>query len=175
MLSRRSMLTLSAAAVLASREAAAESQVARMSQLWGGLELLDPEGRSFRLADIPQQLKLVKLWAHWCPGCLVEMPSLAALAKALGEQRAQVILVSHPDDWRRDQLVAQRLKIPFRLATVSPANRSGAVRAALLDSDGAYVVPRSLVFSGPENVLAAQHTGSSDWTEQVPLLKARLG
>jgi thiol-disulfide isomerase/thioredoxin len=146
-----------------------------LAQLWGELELVDSQGRTFHLADIPQRLKLVALWAHWCSGCLVEMPSLAAFANSFSNERALVLLVSNPDDWQPDQLVAHRLKLPFRLATVSPTNPAALSRAALLDSEGAYVVPRSFVFTGPENVLVAQHTGSYDWGDEARRLRAQWG
>jgi peroxiredoxin len=177
MLARRSLLQLSAAAVVAGATTAraAEPQASRLAQLWAGLEFVDAQGQTFRLGDIPQRLKLVTLWANWCSGCLVEMPSLAGFTKTFGDQNAQVLLVSNPDDWQRDQLVARRLKLPFRLATISPGNSTASARAVLLDKDGAYVVPRSLVFTGPENVLCAQHTGSCDWDEEARRLKAQLG
>lgn len=126
------------------------------------------------MADVSQRLKLVKLWANWCSACLVEMSSLAAFSKAFGDE-AEILLVSNPDDWQRDQLTARRRQLPFRLATLSPANSASAVRAALLDREGAYVVPRSFLFAGPESVLTAQHTGSCDWADEARRLKARLG
>ena len=126
MLSRRSLFALSAAAVLTAETAAAQPRPSPVSQLWSSLEFIDREERTFSLAEIQQPLKLIQLWAHWCPACLGEMGSLAALARSLGEQRAQVLLVSNPDDWRRDQLAAQRLRLPFRLATPLTGKRAGA-------------------------------------------------
>src|SRR4051794_41938194 len=117
MLARRSLLRLSAAGLGVGRTAAAQSESARISEVWAGLQLVDTAGRSFRLADLPQPLKLVKLWAHWCAGCLAGLPALAALAKTIGAENAHIVLVSHADDWRRDQLAAERLQLPFRLAT----------------------------------------------------------
>ena len=175
MLSLRALVRLSAAVLVAPAVAQAQPAPGALVRLWSGLELIDSQGQTFRLADIPQRLKVVKLWANWCSACLIEMPSLTAFTKAFGEHQAQILLVSNPDDWQRDQLAARRLKLPFRLATLSPTNVVSSSRAALLDRDGAYVVPRSFVFTGPENVLAAQHTGSCDWAEEARHLKAQLG
>jgi thiol-disulfide isomerase/thioredoxin len=175
MLSRRSVVQASAALLFANPAIAAQTQAAYLAQLWGGLDLIDSQGQTFRLADIPQRLKLVKLWAHWCSACLVEMPSVVAFAKSFGDETTEVLLVSNPDDWQRDQLAAQRLKLPFRLATLSPANSVSSTRAVLLDRDGAYVVPRSFLFTGPQNVLIAQHTGSYDWADEARRFKARMG
>ncbi|WP_243451092.1 TlpA disulfide reductase family protein [Sphingosinicella sp. CPCC 101087] len=41
----------------------------------------DPHGRPARLADFRGRPVLVNLWATWCGPCVVEMPSLDALAK----------------------------------------------------------------------------------------------
>ena len=175
MLSRRLLFALSGAAALTTAAARAQSRNSGLSRLWTGLEFMDSEGQRFGLADIRQPLKVVQLWANWCPACLGEMSSLVSLAKNLGEQRAQVLLVSNPEDWRRDQLAAQRLKLPFRLATLSPNNSSTDTRAALLNEQGAFVVPRSFVFLGTQNTLAMQHLGTANWADEGARLKARVG
>ena len=45
----------------------------------------DPHGRPARLSDFRGQPLLVNLWATWCGPCVVEMPSLDALAVREGE------------------------------------------------------------------------------------------
>jgi len=45
----------------------------------------DPSGRPARLADFRGRPVLVNLWATWCAPCVVEMPSLDALASREGE------------------------------------------------------------------------------------------
>lgn len=46
----------------------------------------DPEGEPARLADFRGRPVLVNLWATWCGPCVVEMPSLDALARREGER-----------------------------------------------------------------------------------------
>jgi thiol-disulfide isomerase/thioredoxin len=130
MLSRRSMIHLSAGLLAAGATTRVQAGAGQLSHLWGGLELIDSQGEVFRLADIPQWVKLVKLWANWCSGCLAEMPALMTFAKTF-DGNGQVLLISNPDYWQRDQLTARRLKLPFRLATLSPANAAASNRAAL--------------------------------------------
>ena len=175
MLSRRLFLGSVAAVAAGANAASAQGSGSQMGQVWAGLELVDAAGQAFRLSSLKPRLKLFKLWANWCPGCLIEMPSLVSLAEALGRDNLDVVLISNPDDFRRDQAAAQRFRVPFRLATPSSANRPDLVRAAMLDRDGAYVVPRALLFAGPENTLTAQLTGSRDWSGKAAQWKAQLG
>ena len=53
----------------------------------------DPYGRPARIADFRGRPVLVNLWATWCGPCVVEMPSLDALAQREG-QRLQVLALS---------------------------------------------------------------------------------
>ncbi|HET9428763.1 MAG TPA: TlpA disulfide reductase family protein [Allosphingosinicella sp.] len=45
----------------------------------------DPSGRPARMADFRGRPVLVNLWATWCAPCVVEMPSLEALAAREGD------------------------------------------------------------------------------------------
>ena len=53
----------------------------------------DPYGRPARLADFRGRPVLVNLWATWCGPCVVEMPSLDALARREG-QNVKVLALS---------------------------------------------------------------------------------
>lgn len=46
------------------------------------------------LADLRGQWVLLNLWASWCPGCIVEMPSLEKLAKEYKSKGLYVIAIS---------------------------------------------------------------------------------
>ena len=46
----------------------------------------DPHGRPARLSDFHGRPVLVNLWATWCGPCVVEMPSLDALAERESER-----------------------------------------------------------------------------------------
>lgn len=163
-LARRSFLAAAAAAVAAvSAPAAARTRLPAEqgdNGLWRGIAFQDRDGRTFQLGSGQAPLTLVTMWAHWCPACLSEMPSLTALSTALGPQ-LDVLLVSHPEYWERDQAAAQHRRIPHRMATLSSYNAPGVLEAALLQN-GAYTVPRSLVFRRDATV-AWSHLGSMDW------------
>jgi len=53
----------------------------------------DPFGRPARLSDFRGRPVLVNLWATWCGPCVVEMPSLDALARRQG-QTVRVLALS---------------------------------------------------------------------------------
>jgi thiol-disulfide isomerase/thioredoxin len=59
----------------------------------------DPDGEEARLADFAGSPLLVNLWATWCGPCVIEMPTLDALA--VGEQgRLKVLAVSQDVEGR---------------------------------------------------------------------------
>jgi len=60
----------------------------------------DPYGRPARIADFRGRPVLVNLWATWCGPCVVEMPSLDALAVREGEA-LQVLALSEDMGGRR--------------------------------------------------------------------------
>ena len=53
----------------------------------------DPTGEPVTLADFRGQPVLVNLWATWCAPCVVEMPTLDALAAREGD-RLEVLTIS---------------------------------------------------------------------------------
>ena len=53
-----------------------------------------PGGETVTLADFRGQVVLVNLWATWCPPCVEEMPTLAALQAARGSEDFRVLAVS---------------------------------------------------------------------------------
>lgn len=60
----------------------------------------DPHGRPARLSDFRGRPVLVNLWATWCGPCVVEMPSLDALAVREGET-IEVLALSQDMDGRQ--------------------------------------------------------------------------
>ena len=52
------------------------------------------DGSARRIADYAGKPVLVNLWATWCPPCVAELPSLAALARTLTPRGIHVLPVS---------------------------------------------------------------------------------
>jgi peroxiredoxin len=59
--------------------------------------LPDLQGNSYRLSDFRGRVVFLNLWATWCPPCRMEMPSMEALYKRLG-QRDFVMLAVAEDE-----------------------------------------------------------------------------
>ena len=57
----------------------------------------DPAGRKLRLHDLKGKPLLVNLWATWCGPCVLEMPTLDALAQQY-DGRLRVLTVSQDMD-----------------------------------------------------------------------------
>lgn len=72
----------------------------------------DPEGEPASLADFRGRPVLLNLWATWCGPCVVEMPTLDALA-ARETERLQVLTVSQDLDGR-DRIEAFFAKRGYR-------------------------------------------------------------
>ena len=154
---RRGVLAGAACALLAPRPAHAADQG---YAVWSSLALVDQAGVGFQLGDRGRPLTFVNLWAHWCSACLSEMPSLEGLAAKLP---IDIVLLSHPDNWARDQDAAARRRLPFRLATLSPANPLW-VRQAVFE-----VVPRSVVYRRQEQAVVLAHQGADRWDSPANL------
>lgn len=162
-LAAASSLTLMAAApAKAARPATLEDS------LWSGLRLQDQHGRSFQLGEGPAPITLVAMWAHWCPPCLAELPSLVTLA-GLTASKMEVLLLSHPEYWVRDVAVAQQRRIPLRMATPSTDNSSAVIGTALLNGQGGYEVPRALAFRNNDQSIAWSQRGWTDWGSPAAL------
>ena len=144
--------------------------------IWAGIDLMDASGGNFRLHQADTPLTLLNLWAHWCPACLAEMAALADLAGTIGPHRMRVLLVSHPEYWVQDQETARRRGIPLRLVTLSPFNPLPVVQAALLDQ-GAYAVPRTVLFRNASGTVEWRHRGAMDWrsASAIRAIRAHLG
>jgi thiol-disulfide isomerase/thioredoxin len=52
------------------------------------------DGGALRLADLRGKVVLVDLWATWCPGCRVELPTLDRLQRAYADRGLVVLTLS---------------------------------------------------------------------------------
>ncbi len=123
-----------------------------------GTTFQDPYGRPARLADFRGRPVLVNLWATWCGPCVVEMPSLDALARREG-QDLQVLALSQDLEGRQkvtDFFAARRF------ARLEP----------YLDPDlrfmselGVDTLPTTILYDA-EGVEVWRMTGMADWDSE---------
>ncbi len=140
---------------------------------WATIDLLDEQNRSFRLDQSAQPLTLVTLWANWCGACLQELNTVEAITPAIGADKLRVILVSHPDDWSRNQAITRGRGLTLPTARPSDSNAPGLLHRALLSADGTFYVPRSILFSRATRQVVWSHTGRLDWRRADTLAHLR--
>lgn len=120
-----------------------------------------PDGSRASLLDYRGQVILVNYWATWCPPCVKEMPTLAALHDAFKDQGFAVVAISvdRPMDTDKSREMLAELtggSLAFyhdpAMATVYPAGARGFPTSILYDREG-----REL----------ARLAGEADWNDEV--------
>ena len=138
-----------------------------LGSLWQGIELIDADGRRFRLGDAGPPLTMVKLWANWCPACLRDLNALQTMLSTSATHDMDVLMVSHPNWWDEDREAARAQKLPFRMATLSSRNDQQTQRAALLDENGDFAVPQSFLYRKATRSAVWAHRGPVRWTSPM--------
>lgn len=117
-------------------------------------ELVDLDGRTWRLADLRGKAVLINFWASWCEPCRAEMPSLQALAERLGPQKMVVLAVNFKES---------------AASATQFAQRTGLALPVLLDPNGTLArqwgvsIFPSTVLIGADGRVRAVVRGEMDW------------
>jgi thiol-disulfide isomerase/thioredoxin len=128
----------------------------------------DGEGQPIRLSVFRGRPVLVNLWATWCGPCVVEMPSLDALAARAGPG-LEILTISQDHDGRQkvtDFFAAHRFQ---RLeAYLDPQMR-------LMSALGLDTLPTTILYDG-EGREVWRMTGGAEWqSERAARLLAEAG
>ena len=99
------------------------------------LETLD--GRMLAMEDLRGKVVLVNFWASWCPPCVHEMPSMAALKQALKARPFEILAINLAEDRSTIEAFLQEHPVNFPV---------------LLDPSGT-AVKRWRVFAYPSSYL----------------------
>ena len=118
----------------------------------------DPHGRPARLADFRGRPLLVNLWATWCAPCVVEMPSLDALALREGEALT-VLALSQDLDGRRKVADFFAERDFRRLEPWLDPN------LAVMTSLGIDTLPTTILYDA-DGVEVWRMTGMADWESE---------
>jgi thiol-disulfide isomerase/thioredoxin len=119
-----------------------------------GLDLIDLDGKRWRLEALAGKVVVLNFWATWCVPCRVEMPSLAALAARRSRDGVVVVAVNYLE-------AAAKIRSYLEQAPFKPP--------ILLDSDGDATVawtPRvfpTTVLIGRDGRPAFTVVGELDW------------
>lgn len=130
------------------------------------IAFVDAGGKTHHLSEFRGHGMVINLWATWCAPCVAEMPSLAALSKALAPADIAVLPLSS------DHGGAAAVEAFFRAHDISGL-------PVLLDPEGAAAsafgvdgIPTSVIIdkSGREQ---ARLTGSADWSTPAAMATVR--
>jgi thiol-disulfide isomerase/thioredoxin len=171
-LARRSLLACATLPLVARAACSAEAETSRQAAALKAASFWDNNNMPRRLEELTRPLVLINLWAHWCAGCLAEMPSFLAVARALGTDKIDVVLLSHPLSWPGDLRRANEAAFTFPLWRLAPNTPDAVVADTFRVRDNRFALPQTLLFAGPTRRLVHAGEGTEDWT--APTRMARL-
>ena len=118
----------------------------------------DGEGRPTSMAAFRGQPVLVNLWATWCGPCIIEMPSLDALAEREGEA-LQVVALSQ-DMAGREVVTRFFAEHPFQSLEANLDKEMGFMSALRLET-----LPTTILYDA-EGKEVWRMTGRADWASE---------
>ncbi|WP_373074670.1 TlpA family protein disulfide reductase [Zeaxanthinibacter enoshimensis] len=121
----------------------------------GNLLLRDTSGKLLALEELQGKTVFLNLWATWCPPCIAEMPSIAALYEEMGKE-VVFILLSQDRNFRTaiDFMDRKGYEMPiYELAAPLPEQyQTGSIPSTfVIDKDGNLVM---------------QHRGMADYNTE---------
>ncbi len=117
---------------------------------------VDADGKTVRIGDFKGQVVVVNLWATWCPPCVKEMPTLAAMSAAY-TGKIVVLAVSQDSPDARAAAVKFIAEHPPLKFYQDPASKM-----AFAFKPGVEGLPTTLIY-GPDGVERARLSGGADW------------
>jgi thiol-disulfide isomerase/thioredoxin len=157
---RRAALAGAGALLLGTLAPWRPARAAHMVRAWPAdrpappLDLVDLDGKRWRLEALAGQVVVLNFWATWCEPCRIEMPSLAAMAARRGGEGVVIAAVNYLE-------AAEKIRRYLEQAPFKPP--------ILLDSDGDATVawtPRvfpSTVLIGRNGRPSQTIVGELDW------------
>lgn len=122
-----------------------------MESISGVVELLDLDENPVSVALGDGKTLVVNRWATWCPPCVAELPSLAALAARQEELGLQVLCVSdEPVATLKSWRDSKQSNAPIYHLRVMPMEM------------GKRGVPDTWII-GPSGHVVFKHVGAADW------------
>ncbi len=114
-------------------------------------KLYDLQGNEMTFAQFKGKPVLINLWATWCPPCVAELPSLAALRKAYGDRVHFIFLAEDHPEKVRAFLRERQLDIPVYF--------SGRGRPPMIQSRS---IPTTFIID-KQGRIRVKKTGAMDW------------
>jgi len=179
MMHRRTVLG-AAAGTLAATTLPRKPQAADLAPLSEGLTPVSPpaeppdgvfvtaDGSSHHLSEFKGRGMVVNLWATWCAPCVAEMPSLAALSRALAPQDIAVLPLSS------DRGGADAVRTWYQQHEITGLPVLLDPKGALARAFQARGIPTTVVIN-TAGLMVARLEGAADWaTPAAQALVSRL-
>jgi len=150
-----------AAAPTAGNESAADYPTGVLDRSHAGTRAPDqafagPDGQPVRLADFRGHPLLVNMWATWCGPCVIELPSLDALAGQAHPNGLKVIAVSQ-DTGSHDQVTGFLAQHNVRNLAAYQDNEMQAMTSLHLDT-----LPTTILYDA-DGKEVWRMTGRAEW------------
>ena len=113
------------------------------------------DGKEHDLAAYKGRVVLVNFWATWCGPCIAEMPSLAALAKKMGEKNIALLGVNYHESAQKIRDFAAGSGVAFPLLRDPWQEASGTWKVRVL--------PTTFVIDA-NGTLRYRVVGEVDWS-----------
>lgn len=163
MISRIAALFLVTGLLVACDTDVSPSDAGAEGQILPVFAVRDKQDRLHDFSLPPSRLRLLNLWAIWCPPCREEMPSLQRLANDSDAADLQVIGLAVEDDaYLLDELL-RKYQITFPIMRISREQAESRL--------GLREYPLSLLV-GADGRILARLTGAFDWDD--PAIKTLL-
>ncbi len=130
---------------------------------------VDGAGNRMQLTDFKGQYVLMNVWATWCAPCVIEMPSLNALAEQKNSENFTVLTISMDQDDAAIDTFFERNNLDALTKWRDP----GMNLAPKLNARG---LPITIIYN-PNGDEIARISGEADWTsdEALALVREILG
>ena len=126
----------------------------------GDLPFLAADGSEHRLRDFLGHGMVVNMWATWCPPCVEELPSLAALSKRLAPDDIAVLPLSS------DRGGAKTVQAYFQAHGISGLPVLLDPHSTAAHAWNVHGIPTSFVID-KQGRQVAKLEGSADWSTQA--------
>lgn len=113
------------------------------------------DGKEIKLSQLKGEIFILNFWAHWCPPCLQEIPSLVRLQRDYANKGLMVLGI-HVDKAPTGDILKLSRKYHLNYPLFSDANRE------LFDFLQLETLPTTIVINRERKILA-NFRGPEDW------------
>jgi len=142
--------------ILSACERMQAPQVASVGQFFPDLRVYMHDGREGKLELPDSRLRVLNIWAIWCPPCREEMPSLQRLADSTVNTNISVVGLAVEEDGNLLAEYLRKYQIVFPVVRI--AREEAEARLALRE------YPLTLLI-GSDGRILARLTGAFDWDD----------